>query len=117
MVSQASGRASSWQPSEGYHVMLNTGACHSILFTHPASKKGLGHGSRDHLDPEALNTISFQRPSFRIAEWLVINSFQLQLFHILVSAKILVRFSCLLSEDIFPATHTSTAFKAVIAYI
>lgn len=117
VISQAGDKASSWQPNEGYNVMLNTRVCQSIVFTFLASKKGLGQGLRDLLDPGALNTISFQRSSFRIAKWLVINSFQLQLFHVLVSAKVLVRSSCLLSEDIFPAPHTSTAFKAVLLLI
>lgn len=61
VISQARDRASSWQPSEGYNVMLNIRVCHNIVFTFLASKKGLDRGSRDLLDPEALNTTLFQR--------------------------------------------------------
>lgn len=58
VISQAGDKASSWQPREGYNVMLNTRVCHSTVFTFLASKKGLGQGLRDLLDLEALNTHS-----------------------------------------------------------
>lgn len=73
VISQAGDKASSWQPREGYNIMLNTRVCHSTVFTFLASKKGLGQGLRDLLDLEVLNTNSFQRSSFRIAKWLVIK--------------------------------------------
>lgn len=105
VTSQACGSASSWQLREGCNLTLNMHVCHSVVLSFLAGRtvlhfsdlcnsqaKRVSHGLRDLLHLKALNTTLFQRSSFSIAERLLINSCQLRLVHVLMSAKILVRF-------------------------